>query len=842
MQFLETTEMFGSRAGRWGRALDPLMEPRHRMAEYLQTALEGLWIVAVFLGLVLFVGAGAARLLLPEEWREYELLLMPVVGWCLLVIELFAINLAVGVRVGIYVVIAAAAVVNGFAFWPRMGAGRRCVAAAPGVGAAEAPRRLSSAHCTVLVLGLGLIIVALVPHVVQRSLGLLSLNTDEEIYYPAASYILAYPAIGGPHSLAERFLEGISLYGWGFQYTMAAVSAISGSLPFNVYLPTAYCLLGISVPAWYLLFRETFGLGRRGAALACFFYSILGLPLWFASYGYGPQMASLVAFPVGTAAFVQALAKGGTRRAVVAGLAIAAGLVSYYRVIALQYIFALLPVVVLVMRRKPSLQPLVRTLCIAAVALALGLPSHWHAAQWYFVQGAISQAQAIGENWSEGWGVTEFEPPEVALGTSAYSLVHDAEGAGPLAPVGRLLGSFSAPMAYLILAVATLGFIRAGSREPQLAAIVLGFVAYMAFTRYVLDFKYGYFKLLAVAGPLAYGLVVGALCDLPGSLRGRLAVPVALFLSVAAVYLLYNSYETVWFSAKGWGLSIPNWVAAGLHEMGRVVEPGAKLFIAGRFQYPAPADRVQLRKDHPFAMRREEELRNTWARRVRAIAMTELLHADVYGWFDTQQVWRHYHRLLSDESYDYYLLAPENDPRVEGLDAADRVWSDQGLALYRSRGTVRQTPWTIWRQRGSLAILPLKPLSVWVSSDSIRIDGGLSEAPDAVSSGRLRVGILAFAKAAAVVRAGDVARELFLEPGVTWYTTPTIPLPAGVTVETMGGEYLGVVSLRLLGPGPEEQQLVPESVIRDDIYASSSVLRLEHWLTDPFRGKGPGSL
>lgn len=814
------------------------------MSEQLQTALEGLWIVAVFLGLVAFVGIGATRLLLPDEWAGYRALLTPIVGWCILVLGLFVANLAVGVRIGIWPVLAAAAVAN-LAVLRR----RRRPGDTPARGKAHPPLPLGGegqgegrprGEGLPLLLGAGLVALALVPHAVQRSLGLLSLNGDEEFYFPPTAYVLSYPILGGPVDLSERLLEGIRLYGFAFEYSMAAASALSGSLPFQVYLPTTYCLLGLSVPAWFVFFREVYGLQPRAASIATLLYSLLGLPLWFASYGYGPQMGSLVAIPLGTAAFVAAVERGGARYLLLAGLAIAVGLASYYRGIGLHYVFTLLPVVAVATLRQRGVRPLARAVGVAAVALVLGLPSHWHVANWYFLHGAITDLEDITGNGD--WAT--FQPIGVGLGTEASTWAHDAEGTGPLAFLHPALEPLAAPMAWLVLAVAAAGLVRSARKRPQPVAVLLGFVAYMALNRWPLNFPYGYFKLLAVLGPLVYGFVLLALPRLDGiGGAGRPArAAAAAFLLAVALFLGYNSYETLWYNAKGWGLSIPGSLATALHEMGQRVEPGSRVFVAGRFLYPVPPDRVQLRRDHRFALSRPDELRDTWSRRVRAMAMAELLHAEVYGRFDTQVIWRGYHRLLDDEGYDYYLLAPDNDPRVDGLDPTDRVWEGPGLALYESRGVVRRTPWTLVRERGSLAVLPDRPLSVWASGEGLRTDGRAAGASASPSRGRLRIGILALSRGEATVEMADLTRRLALEPGVTWYTTPTLPLPSTVAVRPAGGEKLGVVSLRLLGPGPEERDLVPESVIKDDIYASSSVLRLEHWLTDPFRGRGPGSI
>ena len=62
-----------------------------------------------------------------------------------------------------------------------------------------------------------------------------------------------------------------------------------------------------------------------------------------------------------------------------------------------------------------------------------------------------------------------------------------------------------------------------------------------------------------------------------------------------------------------------------------------------------------------------------------------------------------------------------------------------------------------------------------------------------------------------------------------------------MVVRPNGEGELGVVALRLLGEGNEEKDFVPDSEIGDTIYASSTVLPVKEWLTDPFQGKKPGS-
>ena len=799
------------------------------MFGYVQTAVEGIWIVAVFLGIVFFTGYGATRMLLPDDWRRYRVLLTPVVGWSVLILASFTLNLAVGMQLGLWVILAVALLVNLAAF----------------IRDDRDTKRVESEPMLPLFFGVCLIALGLLPHIAQRSFSLLSLNQDDEIYFPAAHYVLTYPIIGGPHGLGEYFLEGIRRWGFGFQYAIAAASAASGSTVFQAYFPVSYALLGLTVPAWYLLFREVLGLRQRTAIVGCFFYTLLGLPLWFANYGYGSQMGSLIATPVGIAAFVAAVRLGGRRRLVMASLFVAAGLTSYYLVIALHFSFVFLLVVVVAVLQQRGVLPLMRAILVAVMAFLVGLPSHWHVINYYFIDGAIRNTK---EMLNGGWGIDTFQPPWIMLGLDAFQIMHDGEGAGPFASFDGGLNLLAIPVCVLLLVLATIGLLTLARKRPMAVATVAGTAAYMLYVRYVQNFPYGYLKLMPVAAPLVYGLVANAGDTVWRPVAGRLPrsaivfarYGAASFSVIVTILLAYNTYEAVWFDASGWGQSIPNWVDPGLRDMARIVQPGSSIFVTGRYEYPVPSDRIQLRQNS-LGMRSDKEQRQTWAKRIRVMALTNLEHANVYGYFDNRVAFSHFHRLLEGENYDYYLLASTNDPRLEGLDASDVVWSDPGLALYSSRNAVRKTPWTLMKERGSLAITPSEPLIVGVSAGNITTDGVAEAASQPEREGRLRIGILTLTRSEATVQTGNAVHKLALDPGITWYTTPDIPIPSSVVVRPNGEGELGVVALRLLGEGNEEKDFVPASEIGDTIYASSTVLPVKEWLTDPFQGKKPGS-
>ena len=148
------------------------------------------------------------------------------------------------------------------------------------------------------------------------------------------------------------------------------------------------------------------------------------------------------------------------------------------------------------------------------------------------------------------------------------------------------------------------------------------------------------------------------------------------------------------------------------------------------------------------------------------------------------------------------------------------------------------SPWLIRRERGSLAITRDQPLSLAVSTTDIStVAAALS--PSSPGVGRIRIGILSFGPSEVTVSSQTFSRKLALEDGLTWYTTPDTALPSSLNVASQGG--VGVVSIRMLPSGKEEQEFVPRGEIGYFLYASSTLLKLEDWLKDPFGGKKPGS-
>lgn len=85
------------------------------------------------------------------------------------------------------------------------------------------------------------------------------------------------------------------------------------------------------------------------------------------------------------------------------------------------------------------------------------------------------------------------------------------------------------------------------------------------------------------------------------------------------------------------------------------------------------------------------------------------------------------------------------------------------------------------------------------------------------------------------VSTGGVSRRLALDAGLSWYTTPTVDLPAQIKVVPSGGEPLRAVALRLLPPGDEDLDRCADSILSAEIVKVDGGVDVELWLSNPMR-------
>ncbi len=783
------------------------------------------------LGLFLYwLGWAVSDLVLPIEWREYELLLLPLIGLCVLIPAAYFLNFFLDMRAATAVMAAGVAPLG----LHRLMHGRPV---------ARWTRELAVPATS----GFLLLFVALIPHVIQGSLGLLSQSMDEETYHGLAKYLLAYPAgsdMPGPPVLVSYLGTSYGrTEGYGFQYLLASGSAVAGVEPFDAYLPVVYLLLGLGASTWYILYRRVLLLTPAASQIGTALFALHGLPLWIASYGYARQTAWVTLTPLAISALAVVL-QGGSRRAItLSSLVIGSLLATETRVFTTQVAVTAVGLAVFwaaVDRRFSTAKRLVTVGLLSGIVAA---PAVWHFVNSMIVMGgagSLLRDQALMADWGPGLG--DYPSMAVALGLESNVLVRINEPMESLA----WMGSFSAWMSttapylsYLLLLAAGTGAFRLAAHNPLAFAFVSPFFVWMAATRLVLSFPYGYFKLFGVAAPLLLGLAVAGVSTLGQrnwmsrsatrnvAQRGVLLLACSLF----ALFLLRNSAESFLFSARGWGMSIPPSLVRSVAEFGNTTALNSRIYITGATSYPLPEGRVVIRRNHRLGMQSKEEASETWSRRLHALAAFSLTGRQIYGDFGTL-VWKPWTHLSPTADYDYYVLTSEEDPRVFGLDPSDSVAIAEGFVLFKSPGADRADSRKLLAARGTLRIDDGLPLSFEAGVNRLGF-GPPSGLTATTESGRVRVGLISLTETTVDVSADGRHWSLLLDPGLSWYTTPTMSLPSPVKVEATGWNPVRVVSLRELPPGKESLERSNDSILSGETILDTTGVSIDVWFSNP---------
>lgn len=840
-----------------------------------QVAVEAVRVVLALLLLLSLLGWSFSPILLPDRWKTYESILMPLLGVAVFVPLAYLLNFSLDMRSATVVLIVVALPLATL---------RLVRGPLPAFDRKDTP---------VVLAALGLLVVALLPHLVQSSLGLLSQSVDEETYFYLANYLLAYPAGAGmPGPPSPVFGQGTDFYraeGWGYMYLLAAASGLSGVPTFDAYLPTSYVLLALSVPSWFLFFRAVLRLEPSSARLAALLYAAHGLPLWFASYGYARQAAWIALAPLALSALALGLNRAGARGVAFAGLALGALFATESRVGAthIAVTVAGLGVFWLVFDRRLAFMKRISGMGIVAALAAA--PALWFFVRSYLVGGEGVAILNARDSRLLDWGpnLGGFPGPEVLLGLEPFDLVKLPEGSTQLQwldPIGGWMSNAAPCLAWVLLVVAAFGAVVASRRNPLLLPLVAGFFIWMAVTRTVLPFPYGYFKLFGVAAPIVLGFIVAGTSARPRLPKlGRLSIaslvlrqgergtprhaerseatprcesrPLAdaqdgshqnhsdglrwarrnlltLGCAVLLLFLARNTLSTVVFGAGGWGLSIPPSLVSAVSAFSDATEPGAHVYVTGATRYPVDRDAVLLRKGHRLAMQSREELEMVWADRMHALVSTSLVGRQIHGVFKTEQ-WR-WSSVLPDDDYDYYVLNSDEDPRLRGLDRSDVVVNGGSVALYRVPGEARASSEQILSARGSLRVDASSPLEFRAERGRLVLSPDGTER-DGVAQGRIRLGFLALRETILDLSIDGFHRLIALDPGVSWYTSPTLDLPCDVTVRPIADDAVRVVALRVLPPGEEDLDRSDDSYLSSEVAIRDGNVCVDIWLGNPMR-------
>lgn len=781
-----------------------------------------------------WVGWCTSWLLLSPRWKEYELLLVPLVGIIVLIPACYLLNFLGDMRM-VTLVLMVTATPLAVLRW----------------------RRSSSASLLLptpvepLLAASGLLVVALVPHLIQGSLGLLAQSVDEETYFYLSRYLLSYPSgTTMPGPAAPVFEFGSDFYrslGWGFPYLLAMDSTIGGVDTFQSYLPVCYFLLSVGVLAWYVFFREVLQLPPRiGAGVATLIYCLHGLPLWFASYGYARQTIWIALVPLMWSVLGLVIRSGESRAVLLAGLVTGALLSSETRVGGTTVLVTVASLLAywLICDRRWSL--ILRAAGIGVVVLASSAPVLFFFVRAYAASGPSGLLSGQEDGFAAwGPGIGGYAPIQVILGLEPHQLVRIVDPIPELkwiASIDPAMTLSSPYVAWPVVLLVAAGGIWIWRRSPLAVFLALGYLIWMASTQFIIKFPYGYFKMIGIAAPILWGFAVAGVFMLRTRISGNhcfahspkvTGFVLLLGCALLSAFLLRNSAQSLLFGARGWGLSIPVTMSTTLEAL-EGIPAGKSVFITGNPRFPVADKYYRLRRDHTLAMQSKEETSLVWGQRFHALAASHLVERNIYGVFKAEATtWS---RVLPTDEYDYYLLYSDEDSRCRGLDRSDLIAEGDGIALYRSPGQAWADATHILTGRGSMRVDRSRPLVVSSGRDGLDFtDRAMAGEETGSGSGRVRIGLLALKTTVIDVRAGSIQRRLILDPGVSWYTTPSHSLLATLRVDVVGDEPLQVVALRSLPAGDEELDRSMDSIASSEITAGRDGLDVELWVSNPMR-------
>ncbi len=745
------------------------------MPEMLAVGLEAAASVLALAAALAVMGYGLTRILAPPGLRPLSVLLIPAVGAAGLIVGSYLLNLIVNLTVATGLLLGLAAALDGWLIWRR---------------GWWLPRPTRS-QWVVIAMAAALIVVAFLPHLHGRSLAMLGLNIDEDLYVPLAELLRGETVFmeGAAEGPFRREFQGVVNHsrGWGFPYLLAITSILSNQPAFHAYVPALYLLLGLSVPAVFVFGRAGLGMSERTAAVGASLYALHGLPLWFTGMGFGPHTLSFLLFPAAIATGVMAIKHGGWRAILLAALTSAALLVSYFWAISAVYlVVAGVLGVTLVAWGRGRLSRLRNLIALGVGIAALAAPGLFWLIRWAAPQlGGI--ASDLNGRFGNAWGDTETARIELAFGMSPYRLAADqgplGEALGPNG-VQALLAAKDA-LFWPALALAVLGLVTLRGHRPVAFAMAAGYAGFMYWVVAGAEYQYGHFKNTSFVAYFVAMLVASGVSnlyhgefalwseDLSGRLRDGLrrlrpalrALGVVLAASIGLA-LVHNTYQTVWWYWAGVGWNVPRAIAHDARAAAEAFPAGSQVFFADALTYPLPGERIQI-SQHVLGFHFPEHQRSGWAGRAKSVWIGSLTDVDVYG-FAASQAFR-YEAHRPDDRYDFIVLNRADDPRAWGLTETDAVLRTDYWTAYEIPEADRLTGNEIAAaNRGTMNVTGGPKLQFGVRDGELAIGADVRAMPD-----RLLIGAVSPRRTELWLRAGTSVRRVELEPGLTWITSPS---------------------------------------------------------------------
>ena len=869
------------------------------MSDAYYVALHGLAGGLQILAVLMVLGIVPTHLLLRGALRRAFWLVVPLVGWAVLVAAAYMLLPALNLRLTL-LIITGAGVFTTLAWmlwrmarwWTRRREGQPADSAAATVAGIPRP---DLATVAVAVLAVALYLLALAPHIHQGSPLLLVPNGDEEYFVDRQLGRLSAP-------VGWRVTSGSQheTMGWAYHLLMGLLTVVANAHPYHAVILAGYVALALSVPAVYLFAVQVGGLRPWWALVAAALAAAHGLPLWVASYGSGPNAAATAAVPFGLTLLHYALRSRHRRAVLLGGLGVTLATVSFYRVTALlaAQVGILVAVAVLLSATRQDRRRLVGRLAgLAGLMLGLGWLTHYPALMFAWQRlGSLLWGDELTHG--TGWGLTVVPPWQLALGTELWDFIKL-----PTTPAIPTILSGLATV--LVVLVAVYGLWRTGRRDIYVGAVVAAYGTYWCYARFIKAFPYAEFKVFSVGYFLAPVLVIVglvALFDVLGRTSGavdaqagavrrwltscRPGALVLISVGVVAIYgvtLGWSTFASVRFSWDGWGWNVRPALLREIETVVQAVPPDEPVWISSAYPWPVPASEVVVR-EHTVGLHSPWHQRNFLRSRILGMLFLAFRGAgrDVYGLVggtDAQYAnWR------EDGRYRWLVLGAEEEPRLWGADSADLVVRGEHWYVYRRPERPRvevselaliaasSSREEVGRVDNAGAAAPIciglcaSGASLTASCDSLSAAPALADGwagPGGAGGciGRLRLGLLAGGEG--VVRldglptgteAGtnrEPSRRIYVTLGLSWYTTEVLRLPRTITISAEPGLPLRLVAAELLAadsatrssgaPLDDRLETGTKPVLHGVAVPDGSQLKLDFWYVNPrgFEPRGP---
>ncbi len=781
-----------------------------------------LLLVLASLAFSTYLGYGLVKLLLPADRRDDEGLLAPLLGYALLLlIGYYGITTILNLQQVLFVALGMGTLLNALALW-------RC-----------RDRRLHlDLHehgWAVLLAGLSFLL-SILPLLNYGYTTIIGENWDIEAYLPLAEYLVRVPVQGiasmPPNPLRDLNLDLTRIAVTpGFSIAQGVWQQLAGQDALRSFAPTLALLRALSVLALYLLFRHTLGMSRKAAVLATTLASLYALSLWLTFFNFGMQLSSLPLVPLSLLLLADALRQPGGRRAIAAGLAVSALLVSYYPALTafLPPAGALALVEFLRTRRRLPLLLAGLGTVACAILLAFGpiLSYGLDLAERYIQPKAVGWLSRI-ISWPEALGLTPFAPQPEPLPGFLEIL---SWGALILIVLLSLWALVRSPWRWQWLAVAVTGFLYLlwlqGAFFPFLSSLQsLGLPIPAAVLDRSRPYPYAYPKMAAYVGPFLLGLAGQGLTEMPRP-KGRWGRRTLAGVTAAIALLLLGlvGWSSGRIIARYWERpALFDRKLLQVEEATTLVPAGEVVYLTDNLEHIGPATGLlaYFFRDHP--------LRGTLSSAYSSMAYC-----------------------LPGEAFSYALLDLDDNPYLLGLSPEDRVWQSGGMALYRRNPEQRafldlregacpgpgpvlvRTPLTAQRLAGSggcRALDPNTPLLLYAEPN------GLSLSPtgkEGEGNRALLLGWSADEETPLRLHWGDGRdEEAALPAGFSLYRSALHRLPTTVEVSVSARASLCWAAV-VENAGPLVESVPRTALLSPRVYVEGTTLHLDIQLYTPER-------